>query len=174
MQKTRKWWQAALAVSLALALTVPAFAQGQSGSPEASGTGGTSPSGSAGMKASEQVGKAMGDEATTEADRTLNQRIRQALSENTALAASAQNVHIKTDKGEVTLPGLVKTEKEKTDIGAKVQQVTGATKLNNQLQVAPNLDRVGATSGSMSPSASGSMGSSHSGSTGSASSSASR
>jgi len=173
MQKNSKLWRAALAASLALSLTFPAFAQSQSGSPGVSGTSGAHLSG-ASMEASERVGKAMGDEATTEADRALNQRIRQTLSEDAALAASAQNVHIKTDKGEVTLHGSVNTEKEKADIDAKVQQVTGVEKLNNQLQVAPNLDRVDATSDSMGPSGSGSMGSSHSGSTGSASSSARR
>jgi len=129
-------WQAVLAVSIALALALPAFAQGQGKSPGSSGTSSTSPYGGASMQPSEQMGKAMGDKAATPADRTLNQRIRQIFNEDATLAASAQNIYIETDNGEVTLHGLVTTEKAKADIVAKVQQVAGVKKVNNQLQTA--------------------------------------
>jgi hypothetical protein len=95
----------------------------------------------------------MKDEASTEADRTLNQHIRQALSEDTALAAAAQSVFIITDNGEVTLHGSVATEKEKADINAKVHQVAGVKKLKNQLQMSPP-DLRGSARDSMSPSGS--------------------
>lgn len=131
-------WQAVLAASISLALALPAFAQGQSGSPGASSPSSTSPSGGAGMQSSEQVGKAMADKATTEADHTLNQRIRQALSGDTALAAAAQNIHIEADNGEVTLHGSVATDKQKADIATKVQQVAGVKKVDNQLRTASN------------------------------------
>lgn len=136
MHRKTTLWQAVLAVSIALALALPAFAQGQGRSPESSSPSSTPPSGGASMQSSGQVGKAMGDKATTEADRNLDQRIRQALSGDTALAASAQNIHIETDNGEVTLHGSVATEKAKADIAAKVQQVMGVKKVNNQLQTA--------------------------------------
>jgi hypothetical protein len=91
----------------------------------------------------------MRDEAATEADRTLNQHIRQALNEDTALAAAAQSVYIKTDKGEVTLLGSVATEKEKADISTKVQQVAGVKKLHNQLQMTPPNLRGSVSSGNI-------------------------
>src|SRR6266508_1645564 len=121
MHRKTTLWQAVLAVSVLLALALPAFAQGQGKSPGSSGTSSTSPYGGASMESSGQIGKAMEDKAATPADRTLNQRIRQIFSEDAALAASAQNIHIETDNGEVTLHGLVTTEKAKADIIAKVQ-----------------------------------------------------
>jgi osmotically-inducible protein OsmY len=142
MQKKSKLWPAVLAVSIS-AFTVPTFVQAQSSVPQSpspssgvhSGSGATSGTekGTAG-----QVGKAMGDQATTEADRALNQRIRQALTADSALGSTTERVHLNTENGEVTLRGAVATEKEKADIAAKVQQIAGVKKVNNQLQMAPS------------------------------------
>ncbi len=137
MRRKTTLCQAVLATSISLALALPAFAQGQSASPGASSPSSPSPSGSAGMQSPGQMGKGMEDRATTDADRNLEQRIRQALSGDASLAAAVQKLHIETAaNGEVTLRGAVKTEKEKADIAAKVQQVAGVKKVNNQLQSA--------------------------------------
>jgi hypothetical protein len=144
MQKKSKLWPAVLAVSLSV-FTVPTFVQAQSSTPEApsSKSGVHSGRGSAPTAGMEkgpagQVGKALGDQATTEDDRALNQRIRQALTADSSLGRTTERVHLSTDNGEVTLEGAVATEKEKADIAAKVQQIAGVKKVNNQLQMAPS------------------------------------
>ena len=119
--QTGKLWQVIVTISITLALTVIAATQSV-----------------AGLQLPEQSDKSMiKDEASTKADRILNQHIRQVLGEDTALAAAAQSVVIVTDNGEVTLHGTVATEKEKANINAKVQQVAGVKKLRNQLQMSP-------------------------------------
>ena len=50
----------------------------------------------------------------------------------------AKNIKIITIDGVVTLRGPVKSEKEKTDIGAKAQQVAGVKRVDNQLEVEVN------------------------------------
>lgn len=162
MYRTRKPWRTILVASAALALTFPTFARSQGDSLDSPRPSDSPPGGNTTMKVSEQVGNALRDEAATEADHMLNQRIRQALSEDTALAVAAQSVFIITDKGEVTLHGSVATEKEKADISAKVQQVNGVKKLTNQLQMAPPDLRGGAANDSMSRSADRGRGSSSS------------
>jgi len=108
----------------------------------------------------------MADEAKSAADHALNQRIRQTLHAEPSLGMSAEKVRLSTDNGEVTLQGTVTTEKEKADIAAKVQQVAGVKKVNNQLQMAPRMggaaseSPVTAPSGSKSSAAGGSTSSS--------------
>src|SRR5262245_3217110 len=112
-------------------------------------------SGSAGMSAT-------ADQAKSEADRTMNQDIRKALNSDSSLSASAKNVHFSTDNGKVTLHGTVPTEKDKKDIEAKVEKMTGVKDVDNQLQIAPATSKAGDSMGSsddMASSASGSMGS---------------
>ncbi|MBI3247671.1 MAG: BON domain-containing protein [Deltaproteobacteria bacterium] len=130
---------AALAVSVSLALTLSAFAQGQNtGSKSPSPGGVPSSEETATQQPSEQALKGMKDQAATEADRMLNQRIRQALTGDRTLAALIQKIHIDTANGEVTLHGSVATDKQKADLAAKVQQVAGVKKVENQLQTASN------------------------------------
>ena len=141
MHKNNKLWSTALAVSLSLALAVPAFAQGQSGNPQSSGPD-SAPyqltAEGAKMQSSEQVAKTMEDKAATVADQALNQRIREALSGDEALSVVAQKIHLATDNGKVTLHGSVATDEQKADIAAKVQQVAGVEKVDNQLTTAVN------------------------------------
>jgi BON domain len=143
MQKKSKLWPAVLAVSIS-AFTVPTFVQAQSSTPESPRTksgvhsGTSAPTADLEKGPAGQVGKAMDDKATTEADRALNQRIRQALAADSSLGRSTERVYLNTENGEVTLQGAVATEKEKADIGMKVQQVAGVKKVNNQLQMAPS------------------------------------
>ena len=147
--QTKKLWRFILTTGMALALTVPAVAQSHDESFGAPRPNGSSSFGVASLQVSDPGSESvMKDEASTEADQTLNQHIRQALKEDTALAAAAQSVFIVTDNGEVTLHGSVATEKEKADINAKVQQVAGVKKLKNQLQMSPP-DLRGSASDSM-------------------------
>jgi osmotically-inducible protein OsmY len=90
------------------------------------------------QQSSERVAKAMEDKAATEADHTLNQRIRQALTGDMALATVIQKIYLDTANGEVTLHGSGVTDKQKADIAAKVQHVAGVKKVENQLQTASN------------------------------------
>jgi len=107
-----------------------------------SGTESTTRPGSSSMGSSAMPGSSAGmsattDQAKSEADRTLNQNIRQALSADTSLSTSAKNVHFNTENGKVTLQGTVPTEKDKKDIEAKVEKITGVKDVDNQLQLAP-------------------------------------
>jgi len=137
MQKKSKLWPAVLAVGIS-AFTVPTFVQAQSSMPQSPSTSSSAPTAGMEKGPAGQVGKAMGDQATTEADRTLNQRIRQALTADSALGSTTERVHLNTDNGEVTLRGAVATEKEKADIGATVQQIAGVKKVHNHLQMTPS------------------------------------
>jgi hypothetical protein len=113
------------------------------------------PGGTAGMGAAT-------DQAKSEADRTLNQNIHQTLNTDSSLSASAKNVHFDTDNGKVTLRGTVPTEKDKKDLEAKVEKMSGVKDVDNQLQIAPSTssaaDRMG-SSGDVASSGSGAMGS---------------
>ena len=76
-----------------------------------------------------------GDQSESEADRTLTQRIRQAVVADDSLSTTAHNVKIITVNGVATLRGPVKSAKEKATIDAKAQQIAGATKVKNHLEI---------------------------------------
>lgn len=78
-----------------------------------------------------------GDQGESSADRTVTQKIRQAVVADDSLSTTAQNVKIITVDGAVTLRGPVKSEDEKKKIAAMAQQVAGAGKVQNHLEVAP-------------------------------------
>ena len=80
--------------------------------------------------------KTPGDQSENEADRTITQNIRQAITADDSLSTNAKNVKIITSDGTVTLRGPVKSEKEKTDIEAKAKQVAGVKRVDNQIEVA--------------------------------------
>src|SRR5688572_11530562 len=69
--------------------------------------------------------KTAGDQSENEADRTISQNIRQAITVDDSLSTNGKNVKIITTDGTVTLRGPVKSEKEKSTIGAKAQQIAG-------------------------------------------------
>lgn len=77
-----------------------------------------------------------GDQSNSEADVEITQAIRKAVTSDDSLSVNAHNVKIITNGGIVTLRGPVKSEQERANIAAKAQQVTGVTKVNNQLEVA--------------------------------------
>jgi len=78
------------------------------------------------------------DQGESEADRTITQKIRQGVVKDDTLSMNAKNIKIITTNGVVTLRGPVKSEKEKADIGALAQRVEGITRVDNQLEIAPN------------------------------------
>lgn len=80
--------------------------------------------------------KTAGDQAENEADRTISQNIRQTVSADDSVSINGKNVKIITADGAVTLRGPVKSEKEKTNIGAKAQRVAGVKRVDNQLEIA--------------------------------------
>jgi osmotically-inducible protein OsmY len=80
--------------------------------------------------------KTPADQSENEADRTITQNIRQALTADDSLSTNAKNVKIITNDGTVTLRGPVKSEKEKSDIEAKAKQVAGVKRVDNQIEVA--------------------------------------
>lgn len=75
------------------------------------------------------------DQSESEADREITRNIRQAIVKDDSLSTTAKNVKIVTSNGVVTLRGPVKNEREKTEIAAKVKQVTGVRNVDNQLEV---------------------------------------
>jgi hyperosmotically inducible protein len=72
------------------------------------------------------------------ADRTITQKIRKAIHEDTTLSTYAHNVKIITQDGKVTLRGPVRSEDEKSNIEAKAVAVAGQGNVTNQLEVAPS------------------------------------
>ena len=80
--------------------------------------------------------KTTGDQSENEADRTITQNIRRAVTADDSLSSNAKNVKIITNNGTVTLRGPVKCEKEKAEIEAKAKQVAGVKSVDNQLEVA--------------------------------------
>ena len=79
--------------------------------------------------------KTAGDQSESEADRTISQSIRQALTADDSLSTTGKNAKIITIDGTVTLRGPVKSDKEKSAIGAKAQQVAGVKNVDNQLEI---------------------------------------
>jgi hyperosmotically inducible periplasmic protein len=77
-----------------------------------------------------------GDQSESKADITLTQKVRQAVMKDDSLSMTAHNVKIITVDGVVTLRGPVKTEDERTKIAATAEQVAGAGKVQNYLEVA--------------------------------------
>lgn len=80
--------------------------------------------------------KTPGDQSESEPDRTISQNIRQAVVADDSVSTNGKNVKIVTVDGVVTLRGPVKSEQEKTNIGAKAQQIAGVKKVDNQLEIA--------------------------------------
>jgi len=82
--------------------------------------------------------KTAGDQSENEADRTISQNIRQALTADDSLSTNGKNAKIITVDGKVTLRGPVKSDQEKAAIAAKAQQIAGVKNVDNQLEIASN------------------------------------
>jgi len=85
---------------------------------------------------STEASKTMGLAEMNDTDRAFAQRIETDLRKDSALPAAAQNIQVYAQNGEVTLRGSVNNEQEKTTIGSAVQQMSGVSKVDNQIQVA--------------------------------------
>jgi hyperosmotically inducible periplasmic protein len=88
------------------------------------------------VRARNDMTKPSGDQSESEMDRTISQNIRQAIVADQSVSTHGKNVKIITVDGAVTLRGPVRGEKEKTNIGAKAQQIAGVRTVDNQLEIA--------------------------------------
>jgi hyperosmotically inducible periplasmic protein len=75
------------------------------------------------------------DQSESEADRTITQKIRQAIISDDSLSTNAKNIKIITINGVVTLRGPVSSSQEKDVIARKLDNVQGIVKVDNQLEV---------------------------------------
>jgi HSP20 family molecular chaperone IbpA len=152
MRKQKTIWKAVVAGSV-FALAVPALTHGQAGSGgigTEDRTGTTGPSGTrsftpsgGGVDATARVAKPAEDFAATTVDRDLAARIRVALSGDSALPVTQDNVHLSVNNGTVTLHGQVKSEQEKEAVAAKVRGIAGVQRVENQLQIASGANASG-------------------------------
>lgn len=78
------------------------------------------------------------DQSESEADRTITQKIRQAIVSDGTLSTNAKNIKIITINGVVTLRGPVASPQEKDLILRKISDVQGVTRVDNQLEVTRN------------------------------------
>jgi hyperosmotically inducible protein len=76
-----------------------------------------------------------GEQSTAKSDVELTREIRRALVKDDSLSMLAHNVKIVAANGSVILRGPVNTEAEKAAIASKAQQIAGADKVDNQLEV---------------------------------------
>lgn len=81
------------------------------------------------------------DQAENDADRTITQRIRQAVVGKDGLSMNAKNVKIVTANGVVTLRGPVQSAGEKSEIAGIAQSTDGVARVDNQLEVAASEPR---------------------------------
>jgi hyperosmotically inducible periplasmic protein len=72
------------------------------------------------------------------ADRTITQKIRKSIHQDTSLSTYAHNIKIITQDGKVTLRGPVRSEDEKSNIETKAVAVAGQGNVTDQLEVAPS------------------------------------
>jgi len=86
----------------------------------------------------DDANKTPGDQAENEADRTITQNVRKALTNDDSLSTDGKNVKVITSDGNVTLRGPVKSDKEKSDIESKTKQIAGVKNVDSQLEVATN------------------------------------
>ena len=75
------------------------------------------------------------EQGTSQADRDLTQRIRQAVTDDSSLSVTAQNVKIISRDGKVVLMGPVQSAEERQRIETLATQAAGAGNVTNQLEV---------------------------------------
>ena len=69
-------------------------------------------------------------------DRELTRKIRASIVKDKSLSTYGHNIKIVAQDGKVTLRGPVRSEDEKTKIGAKATAVAGDGNVNNELEIA--------------------------------------
>ncbi len=75
------------------------------------------------------------DQAQNAADVKITADIRRAIMDDKAMSMNAQNCKVITEKGIVTLRGVVDSQSEKDSVEAKAKAVAGVTRVDNQLEV---------------------------------------
>lgn len=73
-----------------------------------------------------------------EADRTITQKIRQSIMDESNFSTYAKNVKIITHDGVVTLRGPVNNEQEKMEIARRAKAISGVKSVDNQIEVVAN------------------------------------
>ena len=76
-----------------------------------------------------------GDQSNSSADLKITQAIRRGLMKDSGLSATAKNIKIITNNGQVTLRGPVKNAQEKAKIAQLARSVAGGGKIDDQLDV---------------------------------------
>jgi osmotically-inducible protein OsmY len=76
-----------------------------------------------------------GDQSNNSADLKITQAIRQALMKDSELSATAKNIKIITNNGQVTLRGPVNNAQEKAKIDELARSAAGGGKIDDQLDV---------------------------------------
>lgn len=75
------------------------------------------------------------DQGQNTADVKITADIRRAIMDDKAMSTNAQNCKVITEKGMVTLRGVVDSQSEKDSVEAKAKAVAGVTRVDNQLEV---------------------------------------
>ena len=75
------------------------------------------------------------NQSGAKADRLLTAAVRKAIVKDKSLSTYAHNVKVITRDGVVTLRGPVQTSEEKTKVAELAQQVSGVSKVDDQLLV---------------------------------------
>ena len=75
------------------------------------------------------------DQSNSKSDIDITASIRKAIMDDRSMSTNAQNCKIITDKGVVTLRGVVDSAAERDAIGMKAGAVAGVTRVDNQLEV---------------------------------------
>ncbi|MDP1879823.1 MAG: BON domain-containing protein [Parachlamydiaceae bacterium] len=70
----------------------------------------------------------------TEEDRSITNRIREAISRDTTLTDS-RSIQVSTSNGTVTLKGTIANDSEKNDLTRKIKGMHGVKTVDNQLEV---------------------------------------
>ncbi len=81
------------------------------------------------------------NQSNNKADVELTRQIRKEITQDKSLSILAHNVKIVTEDGKVTLRGPVNSPDEKEKIGQKAQQIAGADKVQNELDVKSSSNR---------------------------------
>ena len=79
-----------------------------------------------------------GNQMENEMDRTITQKIRQAVMDDDSLSTDAKNIKIITINGIVTLRGPVNNDRERNEIGKKARAISGVKNVENQLEIIRN------------------------------------
>lgn len=81
------------------------------------------------------VAKTPLDQAENSADIRITADIRKAVLDDKSMSVNAQNVKIMTERGVVTLRGVVDSVAERAAIESKALAVAGVTRVDNQMEV---------------------------------------